>query len=349
MKFSLFYIPACLEGSTAAREFEELIEQCVAADELGFETVFLAEHHFSRVGICPSPLMILAAIAQRTRRIRLGTGICIMPFHNPVHLAEQAALLDVLSGGRLELGIGRGSQPKEFQGFNISPSESRERLQEGLEILVRLLEGEEVTFHGKYYSCVEAEIHPKPIQKPRPPIWIAGTSPETYTFAGEKNLNILASGTFKGPSFYQDKMERYFGAVRARGGDPNDYPTAIAHHIHVCEDTEAAWKQIEPAESWYLAYRGSVNAIEMPIEEKDHLKRNYSYNLNVREMIENGGTVGPPEKVIADIKRLQEDFGVNQIMLFMLRGISQKDTLRSLELFSKEVMPVFQDEKVSPG
>ena len=347
MKFSLFYIPACREESTPDREFEELIEQCVAADEFGFDTVFIAEHHFSRVGICPSPLMILTAIAAKTSRIRLGTAICIMPFHNPVHLAEQAALLDVLSGGRLELGVGRGSQPREFQGFNASPSESRGRLKEGVELISRLLEGENLTFQGEFFSCVEAEIFPKPIQKPRPPIWLAGTSPETYAFAGEKNLNVMASGTFKGGSFYKDKMDYFSDAVRARGGDPGDYPRAIAHHIHVCDDSEAAWKQIEPAESWYLAYRSSVNAIEMPIEEKEHLKRNYSYNLNVREMIEDGGVVGPAEKVTADIKRLRDEFGINHLMLFMLRGISQKETIRSLELFSKEVMPVFQDEKVS--
>lgn len=347
MKFSLFYIPACKEGSTYAREYEEFIEQCQAADELGFDTVFLAEHHFSRVGICPDPLMILTAVAQKTRRIRLGTGICIMPFHNPIRLAEQAALLDVLSRGRLELGVGRGSQPREFQGFNASPSESRGRLKEGIELLARLLEGESVTFHGEFFNCVEAEIFPKPIQSPRPPIWIAGTSPETYTFAGQRDFNIMASGTFRGPSFYRDKMDNYFEAIRSWGGDPDTYPKTIAHHIHVTDDPEAAWKQIEPAESWYLTYRSSVNAIEMSIEEKEHLKRNYGYNLSVREMIQNGGIVGPSESVVADVRRLRDEFGINHLMIFMLRGLSQKDTLRSLELFSKEVMPIFQDEKVS--
>ena len=349
MKFSLFYIPACREESTSAREFKELIDQVQAADELGFEAVFLAEHHFSRVGICPDPLMILAAIAQRTRRIRLGTAICIMPFHNPVRLAEQAALLDVLSGGRLDLGVGRGSQPREFQGFNVPPSESRSRFQEGIQLLARLLEGESVTFHGGHFSCVEAEIFPKPIQRPRPPIWIAGTSPETYTFAGRGGFNIMASGTFRGPSFYRDKMDNYAEAVRARGGDPGAYPRAIAHHIHVTDDPEAAWRQIEPAEKWYLAYRSAVNAIEMPLEEKGHLKRNYGYNLSVREMIENGGTVGPVEKVAEAVRRLRDDFGADHVMLFVLRGPSSKDTIRSLERFAREVMPAFQEERVAPG
>ena len=161
MKFSLFYIPACQEGETYKHEFEQLIEQCEVADELGYDTVFLAEHHFSRVGMCPDALMVALAIAQRTKKIRIGTAICIMPFHNPVRLAEQAALVDVLSGGRLELGVGRGSQPKEFQGFNISPTESREKMQEGLEVMTRLLEGECLTFHGKHYSCIDVEIFPK--------------------------------------------------------------------------------------------------------------------------------------------------------------------------------------------
>ena len=347
MKFSLFYIPACQEGETYKHEFEQLIEQCEVADELGYDTVFLAEHHFSRVGMCPDALMVALAIAQRTKKIRIGTAICIMPFHNPVRLAEQAALVDVLSGGRLELGVGRGSQPKEFQGFNISPTESREKMQEGLEVMTRLLEGECLTFHGKHYSCIDAEIFPKPIQKPRPPIWLAGTSPETYVFAGQSGYNIMASGTFKGPDVYLEKMALFNETVRSRGGDPNDYPSLMAHHVHVCDDPEHAWKQIEPSESWYLSYRSAVNSIEMPLEEKEALKRNWNYDVDIRQVIEGGGVIGPPDKVIADLKRLQEEFQVNHIMIFVLRGIAQDEAIQSLERFAKEVMPAFQEERAA--
>ncbi len=347
MKFSLFYIPACQEGETYQREYERLIEQCEAADELGYEAVFLAEHHFSRVGMCPDALMVALAIAQRTKKIRIGTAICIMPFHNPVRLAEQAALVDVLSGGRLELGVGRGSQPREFQGFDVSPTESREKMREGIAVMTRLLEGERLTFRGNHYSCVDAEIFPKPVQKPRPPVWLAGTSPETYAFAGENGFNIMASGTFKGPEAYLEKMALFREAVKNRGGDPDDYPAIMAHHVHVCDDPERAWRQIEPSESWYLSYRSAVNSIEMSIEEKEALKRNWSYDVNIREVIEGGGVIGPPEKVIADLKRLQSEFRVNHVMIFVLRGIAQDEAILSIERFAKEVMPAFREERAA--
>jgi len=178
MKFSIFFIPSCAEGESYQEEYDNLMEQCVIADELGFDAAWVAEHHFSRVGMCPDALMVALAIAQKTKKIRVGTAISIVPFHNPIRLAEQAALVDVLSGGRLDFGIGRGSQPKEFQGFNIDPSESRERMHEGIEVMTRLLAGETLTYHGKYYSCIDTAIYPKPVQDPLP-IWISGTSPET--------------------------------------------------------------------------------------------------------------------------------------------------------------------------
>ena len=124
MKFSIFYV-ICPEGDESeADAYQKVMEQCQAADELGYHCAWFAEHHFSKVGMCPDPLLWCAALAQKTKNIRLGTAISIMPFHNPVRLAEQAAVVDLLSGGRLELGVGRGSQPKEFKTFGAKPSES---------------------------------------------------------------------------------------------------------------------------------------------------------------------------------------------------------------------------------
>ncbi len=226
MKFSIFYV-ICPEGDESeADAYQKVMEQCQAADELGYHCAWFAEHHFSKVGICPDPLLWCAALAQKTQNIRLGTAISIMPFHNPVRLAEQAAVVDLLSGGRLELGVGRGSQPKEFKAFGMKPSESRKRLVEGMEIVSRLLEGEEVTFEGEYYQCKDVQISPRPIQKPRPPIWLAGTSPETYTYAGENGFKIMASAGFKGPQVYREKMKLY---EVGRGGGRGRY---LRHRLH---------------------------------------------------------------------------------------------------------------------
>ncbi len=342
MKFSLFHLAASPEGTSEVDEFQKILEQCEVADRLGFDTVWFAEHHFSRVGMCPDALMMALAASQRTRRMRVGTAISILPFHNPVRLAEQAAMVDVLSGGRLDLGVGRGSQPKEFQGFDISPSDSKELLREGLEVLCRLMKGERLTFQGKHYSCTDVEIHPHFVQKPHPPLWLAGTSLETYTLAGKEGYNIMASASFKGPEVYREKMSYFQEAVRARGGDPMEYPSCLLHNVHVCDDPEAAWGLIEPAESWYLAYRSAMNAVDMSVEEQSNLARNWSYDLNIREVIEGGGVIGPPGKVIEEIRRIQSDYGANHLMLFSLRGIPQEEAVRSLERFASEVMPVFE-------
>tara|TARA_A100001037_G_scaffold306208_1_gene349917 strand:- start:37799 stop:38851 length:1053 start_codon:yes stop_codon:yes gene_type:complete len=345
MKFSIFFIPSCAEGESYQDEYDNLMEQCVLADELGFDAAWVAEHHFSRVGMCPDALMVALAIAQKTKKIRVGTAISIVPFHNPIRLAEQAALVDVLSGGRLDFGIGRGSQPKEFQGFNIDPSESRERMHEGIEIMTRLLAGETLTFHGKYYSCIDTAIYPKPVQDPLP-IWISGTSPETYQYAAEKGFYVMASAGHKGAEHYLEKIQLYKDGLLAQGKDPEECEYLLAHNIHVTDDPESAWKEIEPAESWYLNYRSEVNSIEMPIEQKESLKRNMSYKLSIREQIEGGGVIGPPEKVIEDIERLEKDFKINHVMNFLLRGINQRDAIKSLERFATEVIPHFKKKEV---
>jgi len=344
--FSLFYILHRPDGMSDTQVYEEAIEETVAADELGFRCVWFAEHHFSRVGMVPDPLLMCAAVAQKTKRIRLGTGISIIPFHDPIRLAGQAAMVDVLSGGRLDLGVGRGSQPREFSGFQTVPSESRGRLKEGLEIIDRLLRGESMTFEGQYYSCKEAELYPKPIQKPRPPIWVAGTSLETYTYAGENDFLVMASAGFTGPEVYKEKFGLWKKAIAERGGDISNLPHALLHHLHVCEkeeDPEVRYRQVEEGESWYLKYRTKVNDINMPEKESKHLKRNWGYKLDMREIIRGGGFVGRVDTVIEEVRRLRDDYGVNDILVGPWRGPSSKEVVRSLELFAKEVMPALQD------
>ena len=342
MKFSIFYV-ICPEGDESeADAYQKVMEQCQAADELGYYCAWFAEHHFSKVGMCPDPLLWCAALAQKTQNIRLGTAISIMPFHNPVRLAEQAAVVDLLSGGRLELGVGRGSQPKEFKTFGMKPSESRKRLVEGLEIVSRLLEGEEVTFEGEYYQCKDVQIFPRSIQKPRPPIWLAGTSPETYTYAGKNGFKIMASAGFKGPQVYREKIKLYEEAVAAAGGDTSDIDYTMTHRFYVCEDNEQSdyLKTFERGLSSYLEYRSRVNEVEFIDEEGRHLQRNWSYKLDVREFLKGGGVIGSAKENIQELYRLRDDFGLNHVILGVYGdGMKHEESLKLLERFAKEVAP----------
>ncbi len=342
MKFSLFYVVCPREEESEADAYRRVMEQCQAADELGYHCVWFAEHHFSRVGMCPDPLLLCAAVAQKTKNIRLGTAISIMPFHNPVRLAEQAAMADLLSGGRLDLGVGRGSQPKEFKTFGVKPSESRKRLVEGLEIVSRLLEGENLTFEGEHYQCKDVRIFPQPLQQPRPPIWLAGTSPETYAYAGTNGFKIMASAGFKGPEVYRSKMKIYEEAVAEAGGDVSEIDYAMTHRFYVCEDDEQVdyLKTFEQGLSSYLEYRARVNEVEFSDEEGRHLQRNWSYKLDVREFLKGGGVIGSVEENVQELYRLRDDFGLNHVILGVYGdGMKHEESLKLLERFAKEVVP----------
>jgi alkanesulfonate monooxygenase SsuD/methylene tetrahydromethanopterin reductase-like flavin-dependent oxidoreductase (luciferase family) len=174
MKFGLFYQLPCATTQDAATRYQETIEQIVYAEELGFDTAWLAELHFNPLfSIMPAPLLVAAALAQRTTRIRLGTAVLLLPLQHPVRTAEEAAVVDLLSQGRLDLGVGRGMIAIHFQGFNVPREESRERFEEALTIITHAWTREVFQFDGKYYHVPETAVVPKPMQKPHPPLRIA--------------------------------------------------------------------------------------------------------------------------------------------------------------------------------
>jgi alkanesulfonate monooxygenase SsuD/methylene tetrahydromethanopterin reductase-like flavin-dependent oxidoreductase (luciferase family) len=176
MRFGLFSVadhyPTELPRSTAEL-YGELLEQAEAADELGFDSFWLAEHHFHEYGAVPRPPIWMAAAAQRTRRIRLGSGVVVLPFDNPMRVAEDYAMVDVLSGGRLNLGVGSGYLRHELEGFGVSADDKRARFDEALEILLRAWTGEPVSFTDVHYQVNGVRINVRPLQEPRPPVWVA--------------------------------------------------------------------------------------------------------------------------------------------------------------------------------
>src|SRR5712692_742201 len=191
MRFSIQNLLSLRDGQSHAQVYANTLDECKLAEELGFHTVWLAEHHFSVYGIAPSLPVLAAAIARETRRVRIGTAVVVAPFAHPVRIAEEFAMVDILSGGRLDFGIGRGYQPKEFRGLGISMEGTRERFDEALEIIRRAWTGDRVTFEGRFYQVRDLRILPRPVQKPHPPFWTAAVSPDTYTLAARKGFKIL--------------------------------------------------------------------------------------------------------------------------------------------------------------
>src|SRR5271163_3313201 len=179
MRFGLFHTVQGPVGADQREAYEEAIEEIVHADELGMHAAWLTEHHFSSHGIISDNMSVLAYLAGRTRTIRLGTAVTVLPFHNPIRAAESAATVDVLSGGRLDFGIGRGYQWKEFNGFGLDFDRRSDRFDEAIEIIVRAwTSGSEFEHKGRFWNYGPMRLTPKPIQHPHPPIWVATDSEE---------------------------------------------------------------------------------------------------------------------------------------------------------------------------
>ena len=190
---------------------ENILAQIELGDAIGFDTVWLGELHFGRrSSLLASPLMVLAAAAQRTKRIRLGTAVTLLPLHSPVKIAEEAATADILSGGRLELGVGRGTAPVHYIGYNVPQEESRERFEEALEVILKAWTEDRLTYNGKYFQAQDLAVVPKPLQKPYPPIRLAANSPDTFAIAGQLGLPIFASPLINPPA----KLREFLGVHR---------------------------------------------------------------------------------------------------------------------------------------
>ena len=220
------------------RLYNEIIDQIVWGEENGFDDIWLSEHHFIEDGYSPSLLPIAAAIASRTRKIHIGTSVVLLPFHNPVRLAEDAATVDVISGGRFELGVGVGYKVEEFESFAISSKERGARTNEGLEIIRRLWEGETLTFEGKYYTVTKAKLTPEPIQQPRPPIWVGGFTPPALRRAAKYGDGYIGVGPLK------EAYERYVTALEKVGKSTTDIRLAGGYFWLIpSEDPDKTWNE----------------------------------------------------------------------------------------------------------
>ena len=178
MKFGTFHLFQKPPGWGDADVFSAELEQIEKAEELGFDAVWLAEHHFQWYGIATDLMVIAGWVAARTQRVRIGTAIVVLPFHNPVRLAEQTATIDLMSGGRLDFGVGRGYQAAEYAGFGLSMDESRASFNECMEVLLKAWTEETFSYDGQYTKVNDVTVLPKPVQKPHPPVLVGGGLPD---------------------------------------------------------------------------------------------------------------------------------------------------------------------------
>ncbi len=337
MKFGVFFLMPVREQSSPREVLEQTLEQVELAEDLGFDGVWLAEHHFSSWGVCPNVLTLAAALAVRTRRIRIGTGIVVLPCHDPIVVAEQAALVDNLSGGRLDLGVGRGYLDRQFEAFGTSAGEAWARFEEAHDLLLRLWTGAPTTHEGRFYKADALTLLPTPLQRPHPPIWVAASrSPDAITFAARRGYPLLQAGT--GDTLAQN-LALYRDTGAAAGIAPDALTVALTRAVHVAETTAQARAEMQEPLTWYLR---NAALLSSPIKGRDPGSPD--------DVLETFCAAGDPDECAARLGRAIAAARPGYLSCaFGLGGAPHRQILRSMRLFAQHVMPKLRDPAEESG
>ncbi len=344
MKFSVQHLLTLRDWQTHPDVYAYALEESRLAEALGFDAVWLAEHHFSPYGICPSLAVLAAAIARETTRIRIGTSVVVAPFLHPIRIAEEWAMVDILSGGRLDFGLGRGYQPKEFRGFGVSMERTRERFDEILEIVRRCWTEERVTFEGEFYQLKDLMVLPRPVQRPHPPLWTAAVSPDTYVLAARKGLRILTAPSFTPWDVLRKNFDVYRAEWRAAHGGEGEI--AMNKIIHVAESSRQAREDLrEPIRWFFQTQAGLISDAEGVPPDQYRFYRRVRENLMAlsdEKALDQAAIAGDPEEVADKIRAHHEALGVSYFMgSFSRGGVPHDRVLQSMRLFGEKVMPRF--------
>jgi alkanesulfonate monooxygenase SsuD/methylene tetrahydromethanopterin reductase-like flavin-dependent oxidoreductase (luciferase family) len=342
MRFGFFDQLPCASGFTERQRYRDILAQIELGDGLGFDTAWLGELHFSQAfSILADPLMVLAAAAQRTERIRLGTAVILLPLHHPLEIVEEAATADILSDGRLELGVGRGAFPLYYVGFDIPQEESRERFEEALDFILAAWKNDHFSFEGKYFRAQDLCVIPRPLQRPYPPVRVAANSPETFPFAARRGLPIFAAPLINPPERLKAGLKAY------RENLPGDAKgdTALAFSVHVTasraqarQDTETGLLRFlrEAAERLRPVGQSDVRSFEAFRQVLARIER-----VRYEDVESEMGVFGDPDFCVERVRALEREYGMDEFICYFNQGgiMDHAMVRQSMTLFAKEVMP----------
>jgi alkanesulfonate monooxygenase SsuD/methylene tetrahydromethanopterin reductase-like flavin-dependent oxidoreductase (luciferase family) len=342
MRFGFFDQLPCASGYTEGQRYQDIIAQIELGDVLGFNTAWLGELHFSRAfSILADPLMVLAAAGRRTTRIRLGTAVTLLPLHNPVKIAEEAATADILTDGRLEFGVGRGTAPLHYSGYDIPQEESRARFDEALDFIIAAWTKECFSFAGTHYRAHDLTVIPRPLQSPYPPVRIAANSPDTFPMAGRRKFPIFATPLINPPDKLKEGLAVYRDTLPA--GSQGD--TALAFPVHVTKDRAQARLECEPG---LLRFLGEAAERLRPLGEAD-IKSFEAFRqvlarieqVKYEDLDREMGVFGDPDYCVERVRALRNEYDMDEFICYFNQGgiMDHGMVKRTMTLFAKEVMP----------
>jgi alkanesulfonate monooxygenase SsuD/methylene tetrahydromethanopterin reductase-like flavin-dependent oxidoreductase (luciferase family) len=310
--------------------YNQLIDGVVEAERLGFHSIFLVEHHFTGSAQISASLNLLTYLAARTKTIRLGTAVVVVPWHNPVLLAEQAATVDVLSNGRLDFGVGKGYRPNEFERFCIPLEEATERFEESIALIRKSLTSDtRFSHHSDRWHFEDIIVEPPPVQRPHPPMWLAAGRPESLRKAAEDGYSLLLD-QFATFDLALERLRIYREAVETTGREFDPMSVAVARGVAIVRTDAERERALERRMQ-------ALNRMNTLATSAD---RNYFSSMasdpDLRRAAENGTLIGTPDEIIEKIGRLR-DGGAAYVLLS-----SAYATPGLMQCFAEEIMPAFK-------
>ena len=347
MDFGLFLEFPSRDGAPQQEAFQESFTLVDEAEAMGVESVWLAEYHFNPGRVLSAPVTIASAIAARTKKMRIGLAVLLLPLGHPVRIAEEIATLDHISGGRVEFGIGRGTFPNVHEGFSTAFTDSRPRFEEFLEVITKAWTTETFSFEGTYYSCNELRVEPKPLQVPHPPIRVGITSEATFPIIGSMGYPIIIN-----PSrvFAMSELGPYIQQYRRawyEAGHEGEPQVGLRVPVYVAETAERAYSEPEESAMFSVSRLGDRVA-----SYADHAGTTGDWGaqgeriqaMTYDDWLRDKVVYGTPEMVVDRLRQLIEELDLTQIIYEINFGsqIPYELQLNCLKLLTDKVLPKFK-------
>lgn len=349
MKFGLLITFDLPDGADERQRYQENLELVKLAEDLGYDSVWFTEHHFTGFGGPSAVPVVLGAVAALTSRIRIGTSITILPLHHAVEVAEQFATIDLLSGGRLDWGVGRGYQAVEFLRYGVPLEDTRDRLNEGVDLVIKAWTQDSFTYDGKYYKIdIPTTLRPRPVQKPHPRVWQVAVSPATVKKLAESGfISPIFSGGIPLEELKSNYYEPWVRAVTESGRQVSDYEPRFNQIVYVGETMAKAREEGQALMLW-ARQLGRLIREGMEVIPASYGKfweefSDFMLNVSYEDFTENNIWVGDPDYICKKIELWKKELNIRYLILSVRPGgLETPEVRKSMELFAKYVAPAFQ-------
>jgi alkanesulfonate monooxygenase SsuD/methylene tetrahydromethanopterin reductase-like flavin-dependent oxidoreductase (luciferase family) len=317
-----------------AEQYENRLRLIEFYDRAGFRTYHMSEHHSTPLNLTPSPSVFLAAIAQRTKRLRFGALVYVLPAHHPLRLAEEICMLDHLSRGRVEVGVGRGASPHELNYFGVDADAAPAMYVEAYQVMMQALTRDEVNFSGEHYQFGKVPIEGKPLQRPHPPIWYAVPVPEGAAWPAQNAINVVCGGPVPRVREISDRYRAEWAAV---GNAPHGLPLIGINRFVLAADSDAEAMTLG-RRAWPLFYRSFMKLWKLHGTQPRFARLPEDFDT----LVQNGGALAGSGATLRDqVRSMMEAAGTNYFIgQFSFGDLSQEEVMHSAGIFAREVLPM---------